>query len=64
MHLKNHILTFVTGAAIGVMATSAHAALIVYEGFDYPQQTGLATQSGGTGWASCSARGWMARKSV
>ena len=39
-------------STLALVATSAHATLIVYEGFDYPQQTGLAAQSGGTGWAT------------
>ena len=41
-----------TLSMLAITAGSSKAVLIVYEGFDYPQQTGLATQSGGTGWAT------------
>ncbi|NOS70685.1 MAG: hypothetical protein HOP33_12235, partial [Verrucomicrobia bacterium] len=31
---------------------NSHAALIAYEGFDYPAGTTIATQTGGTGWTN------------
>ena len=43
---------FLTLSLLALTAGSSHATLIAYEGFNYPQQTGLATQSGGTGWAT------------
>ncbi len=66
MKTKNRILALlITGTAALGFASSANAALIAYEGFDYPQQTGLASSANtGTGWtASWNSDSWRTNSS-
>jgi hypothetical protein len=44
------VLAIVTALTMTIFSVNSPAALIVYEGFDYPDGTSLRTQTGGTGW--------------
>ena len=51
MKTKNYSLLI--GASLALVSlTSANAALVAYEGFDYAQNTGLNNQTGGIGWTT------------
>src|ERR1043165_796908 len=48
---------FAAATAFVLIASSTKAALIAYEGFDYPADSDLSSQSGGTGWSGAWSAG-------